>query len=204
MEKFVEVIKIIMEKHLISSVISIAGAIVTYLLFPQDNWIILKLGTPLFILLLFSCYFLLVKLLVYTVHCVKSLIEDTYYKIKDKEEDKYNTIQKINDFYDSLPPQDKKILLTFVKNRNKTLVSFDQLIHCDSKLLKRKDLIDVTDYTEEIKTLDQKCYWISPVLEKQIQSQTYPEIGLKQYRIKDDFFQELEWVYKSKGKLGNF
>lgn len=200
MEKFVEVIKVFLEKHLISSVISITGAIVTYLFFPQDNWIILKLGTPLFILLLFSCYFLLVKLLV----CVKSLIEDTYYKIKDKEEKKYYAIQKINNFYDNLSSQDKKILLTFVKNRNKTLVSFDQLIHYDSKLLKRKDLIDVTDYTEDIKTLDQKCYWISPLLEKQIQSQTYPEIGLKQYRIKDDFFQELEWVYKSKGKLGNF
>lgn len=204
MEKFVEVIKIFMEKHLIPSVISIAGAIVTYLFFPQDNWIILKLGTTLFIILFFSSYFLLIQLLVYTIDFFKDLIEDINYKIIEKTEEKNSIIQEINDFYDSLSSQDKEILSTFVKNSNKTLISFDQYFYSSSKLLRRKSLINVTDYTEDIKIFDQERYWILPDLEQMIKSHTNPEMGLKQYRIKDDYFQVFKWVYKSNGKLGNF
>ena len=53
MEQLSDVIKLFIEKHLMPSIISIAGTIATYLFFPQDNWIVVKLGTTMFILLFF-------------------------------------------------------------------------------------------------------------------------------------------------------
>ena len=62
----------------------------------------------------------------------------------------------------------------------------------------------MSDYIGNIHTLDKEHYWILPELEEMLISQTEPVIGLKQYRIKNEFFKDLVWVYKSNGKLGNF
>lgn len=204
MEQLADVIKIFIEKHLIPSIISVAGAIATYLLFPQDNWIILKLGTTMFILLFFCSYFLLVQLLIIAVRSLKRFIVQKCYELREDKEEEQKAIQEINEFFDRLSPQDKDILLTFVKNGNKILLTYEHYYSGFYNFLQNYNIVNVSDYIGDIHTLDKEHYWILTDLEQMLISQTQPVIGLKQYRIKSEFFKELMWVYKSNGKLGNF
>ena len=113
MEQLADVIKIFIEKHLMPSIISIAGTIATYLFFPQDNWIVVKLGTTMFILLFFCSYFLLVQLLIIAVRSFNRFMVHRIYEMRENKEEEQKAIQQINEFFDRLSPQDKNILLTF-------------------------------------------------------------------------------------------
>ena len=59
MDKIAEVLKIFIEKHMMPSSISIAGAIAALLLIPEENTSLLRIGNTLFIvlwLLMDGCY----------------------------------------------------------------------------------------------------------------------------------------------------
>lgn len=204
MEQLADVIKIFIEKHLMPSIISIAGTIATYLFFPQDNWIVVKLGTTMFILLFFCSYFLLVQLLIIAVRSFNRFMVHRIYEMRENKEEEQKAIQQINKFFDRLSPQDKNILLTFVKNGNKIMLTYQHYYGGFDSFLENYNLVNVSDYIGNIHTLDKEHYWILPELEEMLISQTEPVIGLKQYRIKNEFFKDLVWVYKSNGKLGNF
>ena len=162
MEKLGEIIKIIMKKHLISSLVSIFATITTYVFFPLNDW--LKLETTMFFIYFFIGYFLLIKFLVLIANKFKCIIEDIIYKIKEKKEEAYIITQNINEFYDRLSPQDKDILSKFVETGNKILVSFDQQFLYGPTFLQKKHIVNVTDYTGNIQNLYQIHYWILPEL----------------------------------------
>lgn len=206
MEKIAELLKIFLEKHLIPALISVAGAMIILLFLPADNWMITKLGNTLFVILAFCCIFLVVQILIRVGKQIKLLnernSENRYYE-KQRIQSNQEAIQTINDFVDTLSPNDKKLLLIFVMNDNKILIA-NEAYHSFDSLLENINVMNRSRFAGDIKHIDENLYWMEPSL-KEIYSQGMrPLQGLWQYKIKDSLFHDLKLVYKQQGKLGNF
>ena len=99
MDKLADILKPFIEKYMVSSVISIAGAIVTILYIPDNHWALLKLGKTPLMVLAFCIYFLIVL-------CVKKIGIITHnmfirfyrrrYTQLTKEQQNKDTINAIN------------------------------------------------------------------------------------------------------------
>ena len=110
MDKFADVIKIFIEKHLIPSVISIAGAIITLLMLPEDNWVVVKIGKMSVGILAFCICFLIIQFVAIIINGIKKAISNVNefnYRMKQNEIENREAINQINDFVDQLTPEDK-------------------------------------------------------------------------------------------------
>ena len=204
MEKLGEVLKIFIEKHLMPSVICIAGSIITLLFISDSSWILLKIGKILFLCLAFCIYFIIVQLItnLYITFTTKSYRSNS--REKQKKEELEKLIEYVNGFVDDLNPQEKEILNGFIKNENKVLIAYERINLGYSGLLDNTKIINASAYPGDLKSTDWSHYWVTSELEKSINSGSYPIGNFKQYRIKDDYFSEFKLVYEVKGKLGNF
>lgn len=208
MDKIADVIRIFIEKHLIPSVISITVAIIALLLMPEDNWIIVKIGKMLVFILAFCITFLIIQILILLINAIKNIIRkrnELYHRKKLNKAEKKEAIDQINEFVDQLTPDDKKILITFIRNGNKTLIALDR-VRSDSfnVLLYNTKIMNIASYYNDIPVIDTTRYWMTSDLEQMLNQGMRPIGEFKQYRIKDNVFHDLELVYKTTGKLGNF
>lgn len=206
MDKLADVLKIFIEKHLIPSVISIAGALATFSLVAEDNWILLKLGNPLFIILAFCVYFLAIQFVFLIVRAIKKAfnnMSEYNYSLKQSERRNQEVIRSIHEFVDSLSPEDKEILITFIQNGNKVLLDFERTYAFDS-LLKNNNIINSSVYIGDIQKIDRERYWITKSLEQTLRQGMRPIGTLNQYRLKEPVYHDFSSVYKLVGKLGNF
>ncbi len=207
MESFAQVLKIFIEKHLIPSVISVAGAIITLLLIPEDNYIIQRLDKLLFIILAFCIYFLLVQCFLKVGNsipkAVKNIQQRNYVK-QQQEEENQNEIEEIHEFVDELDPEAKDVLFGFLKNGNKTLLDFPDYYKWGNLL----GIMNVTESKCDLRNIDKKHYWLTnrlnAVLLETIADDDDGIFHLKQYKIQKEIFEQLEYVYKKEGKLGHF
>lgn len=206
MENFAQVLKIFIEKHLIPSVISVAGAIITLLLLPEDNYIIQKLGKLLFIILAFCIYFLLVQGLLITGNGIRKAIkyiQQRNVETQQQKEENQNAIEETHRFFDRLDQEAKDLLLGFIKNGNKILLDFP--MNYEFLLLQ---IMNVSDFEGDLKNIDKKHYWLTnrlnAVVLETIADDDNEIFGLKQYKIQDEIFHQLEYIYKKDGKLGHF
>lgn len=95
-----------------------------------------------------------------------------------KEQQNKDTINAINKYIDSLSPDDKDTLLTFIHNGNKTLIDCEKY-YFQTNIYYSNFMLS-SNYYDELSTLDFDKYWISPSLVNDL---------LKQYKLNDDFFQ---------------
>lgn len=208
MDKFADVIKIFIEKHLIPSVISIAGAIITLLMLPEDNWVVVKIGKMSVGILAFCICFLIIQFVAIIINGIKkalSNINEFNYRMKQDEMENRETINQINEFVDQLTPEDKNILISFMKNGNKILIAFERMgFGGFNSLLDNTNIMNIAIYNGDISDIDTTRYWITSDLAQTLSQGMRPVGGLKQYKIKEEAFHDLELVYKTTGKLGNF
>ena len=208
MDKFADVLKIFIEKHLIPSVISIAGAILTLLIVPEDNWIIVKIGKLSVGILAFCICFLLIQFVIKIINGIKKAfnnVSEFNYRMKQNEKENQEAIEHINEFVDQLTPEDKNILITFLRNGNKILIAFERMgFGGFNSLLDNTNIMNIATYDGDISDIDTTRYWITSDLQQTLSQGMRPVGGLKQYKLKDGFFHDLEIVYKTTGKLGNF
>ena len=117
----VEFCKVFAEKHLIPSVISIVGAIVSLIFIPSDYWIIVKIGKFLFFILVAGVVFLVVKFLVFCWHKFVSYKSDNdlkqYYSQNATKSEKKN-IEELWTAVDKFNPDDRKLLHEFLESDN--------------------------------------------------------------------------------------
>lgn len=208
MKNLVDVLKIFIEKDIIPTMISIVGAITTLLLFSEENWIIHRIGKSLFIVLMFCIYFLAIQFLIKIIKTIKKIsseISEYNYCIKKNEKQNNKAIQHINEFVDRLSPEDKNILISFIENGNKILIAQGGIRFSGyNSLLENTNIMNISTYKGNISDIDRTKYWMTSDLEKTLNSGMKPLSGFKQYKIKDLLYSELEFVYRTTGKLGNF
>ena len=203
MEKIAELFKIFFEKHLFPSVIAIAGALLSILLLPDNYWMIIRLGKTFFMILAGCVYFLGVQLLIWISKTVYSGVHQKNYFEEQHKKTEHELIDDYNTFVDSLSPQDKETLLTFVRNGNKALIACNGF-RSPGSLLDNTNIINRSDFIGDISCIDKNLYWVDPSIEESYSQGLRPIGGFSQYKLKAPFFNNCTIIYKRKGNLGNF
>lgn len=206
-EKAIDFIDRLISEHLYDVILAIISGILVLLFFPDDNWVILKLGKTTLFVLAFCVTFLLVGLGKNVLNKIKMEINRiiaTNYQNESQVKENNKAIEKFNEFVDSLDFRDKEILVSFVKNGNKTLVAPEQRYFNGYSLLGDRQIILATDFNGNIRSFDKTQYWITTDLGSDIQKGYYPAGQLKQYKLKIDFYMLIKSIYDETGKFGNF
>ncbi len=142
MEKFVDVIKIIFEKHLIPAVLSLVLAAGVFLMTPKDYWVIKRITSTWYYLLVAGIVFLVVHLMVFLY---KTVPDKLYWKKeskKFKQKEESEAMENLWSYVDRLMDADRDLLQEFLENDNKpierpggwyapdSLLSNSSLVHC--------------------------------------------------------------------------
>lgn len=202
MEKFADVLKLFLEKHLVPTMVSIVGAIVLQLMM-SNSWIVESIGEKLFFLLAFCSIFLLWKLLISIFSSLFITIKVSQSATFEHEKSNEEAINILNEFVDSLSPSDKDILLTFISNGNRILISPERYTNCDN-LLDNPRVVNKTIFAGSTQNIDESKHWLDPSLCDTLRQGFRPASTLYQYRIKDTVFAFFRSAYQRNGKLGNF
>ncbi len=118
MEKFWEVLKVFLEKHLLPSAISLTFALIIVAITPEETMLYTRLGKNLYTVLVFCVGFIVIEAVRFIGKAIwskrRSIIEDKQLKelqLKRDLEDQWN-------FVDKLSVAEKKMLMDFLHTNN--------------------------------------------------------------------------------------
>lgn len=121
MEVFGNAIKVLAEKHLIPSILSLVISAFIYLKTPSDFWAIERISGIGYWLLVAGCVFLIVQLLIHmkrqvdTHNHIKSIIKDNR---EDRIRQNKKNFEVLWDYVEELNQEDRDYLKQFLKNNN--------------------------------------------------------------------------------------
>lgn len=206
MEKVADVLKIFFEKHLIPSIISVVGSIMALFLVSSDNLILLKLGRNLFFILFFCLCFLFTQLVFLVIKAISKALKDykeRQFFLEQEERRNLEAKRKLNDFLDDLSPANKAVLMTFVQNGNKVLLNF-RSNYSVGDLLSNANIVNSSAYSGDIRCFDKERFWITESLEQTLLQGMTPIGELRQYKLREPYYEMFSSILRSEGKLGNF
>lgn len=140
MEKFADAIKVIVEKHLIPTILSCVLAALIYLITPSDFWIIVKISDTGYFFLIAGVFFLVIQLIVYLARVISNKIEEAKIDKKIERDDERIIMEQIWSFVDSLSDPEREILYTFMSNGNKAIEYKDGMYFPASKLFQSEKI----------------------------------------------------------------
>lgn len=211
MEKLVDLLKIIAEKHLAQTVASIALAILGVAFLPNLLDMTNKVGKTLYGVLIFCLGFLLIHgaKQIYTIAKNKAAEKNKKHlsdelRKREADENEAKAIERLWDYVDSLGLQDRHYLSEFLKTDNQPIEVMGEAFGFG--LLANRNIVACTDKKP-------KC---APVPNQKVEFEGYlvfpppdaPYISYptptKLYRLKDDFFKLLKHSYVKYGKISHF
>lgn len=137
MEKAIELLKVFLEKHLFPTIIGFVGAIAIYILTPDSNRVLIKLGIILYVVFFWASLFLFVELVIFLYCSIRSLIEkrNTAKQSSEIEEErvkkeKEKNLELLWNSVDELTPNLRKCIKELLENNN-TALSLGYLEHLD-------------------------------------------------------------------------
>ena len=171
LEKIIDVLKILLDKHLIPALCSIVVTAILFYITPTSNPILLKLGRSFFIFVIFVIVFLIIKFIMFCFNNVKYSIEKYQYQ-KNKQR---NKIAEYFDLLDSLEPWKFSLIEYLLENENittyKGIFEYEYDLHffinlketilkqnissVDPRNLKNKYKFQKEDYVVQIKLNEQ-------------------------------------------------
>jgi hypothetical protein len=205
LEKLVDILKVIMEKHLIQSVIALAGAICTVAIFPKNHYIIIRIGDLWFGILLFCVNFIIIQGIIKIYKMISKVIyvreEKIYEKNRIAERNKI-AVQELWSLVDGMEQHDYEYLITFIKNGNSPITKPEVYGDC----LFNSDYVNVTSLKEatEKPCVINNCSNIKNDTIKFSVERVMFTPATKQYKLKDDFFSLLKYSYEEYGRISNF
>ena len=194
MDKFLEVIKIFLEKHFLPALTAVVLTGVIFFFTPDNFPLLTKLEKWLYLIVVFSFCMLVIEIIIKIVHFMRQKIETS------KEEKKYNdeNAKKNEKFLletvDSLSLEDRKKLDYFINNDNKPLIVAMRLR--DSLFLEQFCNINEFELKESAKVMDPFSLKKDVELKKGSRA--------TRYRLKDDFYNEFKNIKKKNNKISNF
>ena len=201
----VEFCKVFAEKHLIPSVISIVGAIISLIFIPSDYWIIVKIGKFLFFILVAGVDFLVVKFLVFCWHKFVSYKSDNdlkqYYSQNATKSEKKN-IEELWTAVDKFSPDDRKLLHEFLESDNAPITRSSGNRYFGNSLLASNWVVSTEEYGEEEQPI---------ILSEKLKGKAIP-IGamsagraiVVKYKLHDDIYSALKYSKEKYGKISHF
>lgn len=189
MEKFVDLLKIMIEKYLVQTVASIAAAIFGVAFLPNLFEMSDDVGKTSYGVLIFCTTFLLIQCIKHIYASTKNHVEkkqkkrlddelsEKKAKIREKER-----LEKLWDYVDSLSSKDKQYLVEFLKTGNKPILAIPNRF--------RDGLLNNNKYVARTERYQ------NPTI-------AYSEEA-KLYRLRDDFFEQLRYSYDKYGRISHF
>lgn len=211
MEKFIDILKVISEKHLIPAVISIAVAILCVTLAPDFLEMNQKVGSFLYGVFCFCIMFLICELTKYLHNKLKSrcaekekIKEEKIYRQKKNEEEENEIMENLWSFVDSLSVQDRHYLKIFLDNKNEPIEVLGVPHHYG--LLRNQNIVVCTEKRQEcginhekkIEFDGREVYQSYDIAFRMYKSPT------KLYRLKDDFYNELKFSNEKYHRISHF
>ena len=201
----VEFCKVFAEKHLIPSVISIVGAIISLIFIPWDYWIIVKIGKFLFFILAAGVVFLVVKFMVFCWQKIMSFKNGNdlkqYYNQNAIKSEKKN-IEELWTAVDNFNPDDRKLLQEFLESSNAPITRSSGNRYFGNSLLASNWVVSTEEYGEEEQPI---------ILSEKLKGKAIP-IGamgagraiVVKYKLHDDIYSALKYSKEKYGKISHF
>ena len=173
-----ESLKVFVEKHLIPTVISIVAAILAFLMLPDNNWVVEKLGKSWFLIFIAGIVFLVIQMLIAIVKGVHHLCckADLAHQCRENERKKgQEAEEKWLSFGDKLSPDDRALVIRLLENEN------DPEIECGH-------------------------VWHSPdsVYATNLLIKTEGHGGFTLYKLDEKAYQALKALYEQRGSISHF
>lgn len=200
-------LKVFAEKHLIPTIVSISGAIIAILYLPYDYWMIVKLGKILFLLLAFSMFFLVTKLIVFVCSkiysCVHRIKRKEYFERSNVGNEKKN-MEALWTAVDKLCPNDRDLLKEFLDSNNSPITKSSSTRYSGNSLLNSDWVVSTEEYGED----EEPAILSSNLKGKMIL--TNPDIlsGCRtiivKYKLREDIYLILKYSKEKYGKISHF
>ena len=118
MEDIVKLLKVFIENHFLPTIGAIVLALVTILAIPSNNWMIAKIGDIWFKVLLFCCYFLLIKFITYVRKTFPEKIAKTKYKKEQLIKQQDEAAKSWQNVFDHLTAYELDLVKELVQKNN--------------------------------------------------------------------------------------
>ena len=157
-----ESLKVFLEKHLIPTVISIVVAILTFLMLPDDNWAVEKLGKLWFLMLVAGIVFLVIQMLVAIVKGVRYLCYKVNSACQCRENDQKRDQEAEEgwlSFGDKLSPDDRALIIHLLENGNEPEIEQGYVLHSYNSIHNTNLLVKTKSHNGyTLYKLDEKAY----------------------------------------------
>lgn len=194
MNKFLEIIKIFLEKHFLPALTAVVLTGIIFFFTPEYFPFFAKLEKWLYLIVIFSFCMLIIEIVIKFVCSIQKKVELL------KEEKKYNDdiLKKNEEFLletvDSLSLEDRRKLDYFMNNDNKPLITTMRL-H-ESLFLEQFCNINEFELKESTKVMNPFT------LKKDIELKKGSRAT--RYKLKDEFYEEFKYIKKKNNKISNF
>ena len=194
MNKFLDIIKIFLEKHFLPALTAVVLSGITFFFTPENFPLLLKLEKWLYLFVIFAFYMLVIELVIKIAKFAQQKIE------RKKEEKEYNdSIARedekfLLDTVDSLSIEDRKKLDYFMEHNNEPLITTMRIY--ESLFLEQ--FCDINDFEIEKATKVMNPFTLRKNIELKKGSRA------TRYKLKDDFYNELKYIKKKTGDISRF
>lgn len=199
MEKVIDLLKILLGKHLYPAISSVAMAILFVALKPNLFGIEKRVGKTLYGVLVFCIFFLVIE---FTRNFIRFLQRKIIHMIEHEKaqeyqqqnNDKYERkkLENLWDYVDSLDVADQQYLLQFLKTNNTPIERYS---HSYSELFDNSRLMLCTTKPEKN---------INDTNDPKDLNYIFFNSGIRLYKLRDDFYQTLKLSYEKYHKISHF
>ena len=204
MKELTVVLKIFIEKHLISTVIAAIGAILTVTLTNSEFYLLEKLGKSWYGILSFCIYFLFVQLIILISKGISRMNrnwQNFAYNQKETEKRNKEILEQMWTRVDGLTQSDYDYLIQFIKSNNAPiLVKGTHFGDC----LFTSNLVNLTTQKESVKNEFMPTNIKNEKEDVIPKTHAFYSIPDKQYKLKDDIYRMLKYSYDTYGKISHF
>lgn len=190
-EKVIDVLKIILDKHLIPALCSVVLTAILFYIIPTSNPILLKLGRSFFIFVIFVIVFLMIKFIIFGFNKVKYEIEKYQYRKNNQK----NKIAEYFDLLDSLEPWKYSLIEYLLENENENITTYKGFFEYEFDLhffINLKEIVLKKNISSvDPRNLNNKC---------KFQKEDY----VVQIKLKEQVYNDLKYIKKKYGKISRF
>lgn len=126
------------------------------------------------------------------------LLKVIYEKVNQEIYYRKENAISVNEFFDNLSLYDKEMLLNFITNGNKILISNELYIPSDSGFLGNREVINSSYFSGDLTCINNKKYWLDPILENALSKEMHIPKFLYQYKFNGITFKQLNWFIDNK------
>lgn len=181
MQNFLEIVKIILEKYVVDTIISFVISSIVFLITPTDYWILQKMQTTWYLMFIAGCVFIIIQLIkkIKDYFDTRSDYKDINKHIQNEEEVEIKReLGILWNKIDEFPQEDRELIKHFVLNGNSPYIVNGRVFYPIGRLLN-------SEY---------------------IHSQEYCEMGeiKTQYKLNENMYQILLYSKNKYGRISNF